>query len=291
MRLVSFETHDGPSLGVRAADGTLVDLPRAARGFPRDMSALLRLGDDALAEAALVATDANAKYHVSPEAATLHPPVTRPGKIMCLGLNYSDHAAEGGYEVPSHPVMFMRSATSLVGCGQPVIRPRVSHMLDYEGELAVVLGRRGRHLAESEALDWVAGYSVFNDASVRDYQRRTHQWTLGKNFDRTGAFGPELVTPDEVRVGAKGLDIQTRLNGHVVQTGNTRDMIFDVAYTLAALSEVMTLEIGDVVVTGTPPGVGHARQPPLWMRPGDICEVEIDGIGTLINPIALEADG
>ena len=169
-----------------------------------------------------------------------------------------------------------------------VLRPRASVQLDYEAELVAVIGRTARHVTAANALDFVAGYSCFNDATVRDYQRKTAQWTIGKNFDGTGAFGPAFVSADEVPLGATGLRIQTRLNGRVMQDANTRDMLFPVAETITLLSECMTLEPGDVVVMGTPSGVGHARTPPIWMEPGDIVEVEIEQIGLLRNPIVEE---
>jgi 2-keto-4-pentenoate hydratase/2-oxohepta-3-ene-1,7-dioic acid hydratase in catechol pathway len=213
------------------------------------------------------------------------PVVPVPGKVVCLGLNYADHAREGGFAVPDYPALFVRVTSSLVGAGEPIIRPRQSESLDYEAELAVVIGRRGKRVPRAEALDYVAGYTAFNDASVRDYQRRTAQWTPGKNFDATGALGPILVTPDELPPGARGLKIACRLNGQVMQSSSTDHMIFDVPQTIEILSEIMTLEPGDVIAMGTPPGVGHARKPPVWMRDGDICEIEIEGIGVLRNPV------
>jgi len=215
--------------------------------------------------------------------------VRRPGKIVCVGLNYAAHSRESGHEPPAYPTLFARFASSLVGHETPLVRPRVSSELDYEGELAVVIGRGGRHIPRQAALDHVAGYSLFNDASVRDYQRKTPQWTVGKNFDGTGAFGPCLVTPDELPPGCKGLRLQTRLNGRVMQEASTADMLFDVESLIAAISEVMTLEPGDVLVTGTPEGVGHARKPPVFMAPGDVCEVEVEGLGVLRNTVAAEA--
>jgi 2-keto-4-pentenoate hydratase/2-oxohepta-3-ene-1,7-dioic acid hydratase in catechol pathway len=213
------------------------------------------------------------------------PVIPAPGKVVCLGLNYAEHAREGGFAVPDYPALFVRVASSLIGAGEPILRPRSSTSLDYEAELAVVIGRGGKHIRAADAFKHIAGYTAFNDASVRDYQRRTAQWTPGKNFDSTGALGPVLVTPDELPPGGKGLHITCRLNGQVMQSSNTADMIFDVARTIEILSEIMTLEAGDVIATGTPPGVGHARKPPVWMRDGDVCEIEIEGIGVLRNPV------
>ncbi|MCB1407561.1 MAG: fumarylacetoacetate hydrolase family protein [Rhodobacteraceae bacterium] len=214
----------------------------------------------------------------------------RPGKIVCLGLNYAEHAREGGYDVPDYPAMFLRAATSMIAAEAPMILPKASVTFDYEAELMVIVGKGGRHIKQADALNHVFGYSVFNDGSVRDYQRKTHQWTAGKNFDGTGAVGPFVVTPDELPEGASGLRISTRLNGRVLQDSNTSDMIFPVARTIAIVSEIMTLEPGDMIAFGTPPGVGHARKPQVWMKAGDVVEVEIEGIGICRNPIQAEGD-
>lgn len=216
------------------------------------------------------------------------PPVMRPAKIVCLGLNYLDHAEESGLGIPEHPVLFARFASSLTGHKAPIILPKVSEQLDWEAELAVVLSTGGKDIAEADALDHVAGYSVFNDASIRDYQLRTPQWTAGKNFDDTGAFGPYLVTPDELPAGAAGLKIECRLNGEVMQSSHTGNLIFSVARTIHLLSSFMTLQAGDVLVMGTPGGVGVARSPQVWMKAGDVCEVEIEGVGLLVNPIVAQ---
>jgi 2-keto-4-pentenoate hydratase/2-oxohepta-3-ene-1,7-dioic acid hydratase in catechol pathway len=218
-------------------------------------------------------------------ALTLLPPIMAPGKIMCLGLNYADHAAEGGHARPDYPSLFLRCSSSLVAHGSPIVRPLCSEQLDYEAELVAFIGRRARHVKAKEALAYVAGYSCFNDASVRNYQRKTAQWTIGKNFDATGAFGPAFVTADELPPGASGLRIVSRLNGKVMQDASTEDMLFPVAETIELLTECMTLLPGDVLVMGTPAGVGHARKPPVWMKDGDTVEVEIDQVGLLRNPI------
>lgn len=214
------------------------------------------------------------------------PPLARPPKIVCVGLNYVDHAAESPYkDVPSYPAVFPRFASSLIGHGEAIVRPAVSAQLDFEGELVAVIGRGGRHISREAALDHVAGYSIFNDGSIRDYQFKSPQWTVGKNFDDTGAFGPEFVTADELPPGGKGLKIETRLNGVVVQSANTSDLVFPLADLIFYLSEAITLEPGDLIITGTPAGVGFARKPPLFMKDGDICEVEIEGLGVLRNPV------
>jgi len=226
---------------------------------------------------------------VSEADVTFLPILERPAKIFCIGLNYADHTKESPYEQPSYPTIFPRYHTSLVGHGQPIVRPRVSDSLDYEGELAVVLKRGGRHIKKEEALGCVAGYALFNDGSVREYQFLSPQWTVGKNFDATGAFGPELVTASEVPPAARGLRLETRLNGEVVQSASTDEMIFDIPTLISIISEAISLEPSDVIVTGTPAGIGWAREPKLLMRPGDICEVSVTGFAPLRNPIEDEA--
>jgi acylpyruvate hydrolase len=220
--------------------------------------------------------------------ARLLPAVPTPGKIVCLGLNYADHAAEGGHVKPENPSFFMRGTSSLVAHGAPMVRPLVSDKFDFEAELAVVIGRRARHLTAQNALEVVAGYTCFNDGSIRDYQRRTAQWTIGKNFDGTGALGPWVVPASALPAGAAGLKIESRLNGQVMQSANTSLMLSTVVDSLCLLTEAMTLEPGDVIAMGTPSGVGHARKPPIFMKAGDRIEVEIEGIGILSNPIVDE---
>lgn len=225
---------------------------------------------------------------IDPSSVTVLPPVPRPGKIICVGLNYNDHTAESPYEQPDYPTIFPRFSTSLIADQEPIIRPRSSHELDYEGELVAVIGKTARHVSREDALSHVAGYSIFNDGSVRDYQFKTPQWTVGKNFDGTGAFGPVFVTADELPVGCAGLTVETRLNGETVQSANIDDMIYSVADLIAIISEAITLEPGDVIVTGTPAGIGWAKTPKLFMKPGDVVEVEIEQIGVLSNPISDE---
>jgi acylpyruvate hydrolase len=286
MQFTSFRQGGTTRLGVVDGDH-LIDLAAAQPQVAPDLGAALASGVDLLAagRAALASTAARI-----PLADIAYAPVvTRPGKIVCLGLNYYDHAKEGGREKPDYPWFFFRGATSLIAHGEAGIRPRVSERFDYEAELAVVIGARARHLTRDDALSCVFGYSCFNDMSVRDYQKKTPQWTIGKNFDGTGGFGPTLVTADALPAGAAGLRIQSRLNGQVMQDANTTDMIWDVAETLTLLTECMTMEPGDVVIMGTPAGVGQARTPPVWMRDGDTIEIEIERIGTLSNPIRNEA--
>ena len=218
-------------------------------------------------------------------------PVAAPGTIICLGLNYTDHIKEGGYDIPDYPALFMRGKNSIMAAGAPLVRPTCSEKLDYEAELMFIVGKGGRHISEADALDHVFGYTVFNDGSVRDYQRKTHQWTLGKNFDNTGAIGPYVVTPDEVPEGAAGLKIESRVGDEILQSSNTGNMIWSVAQTIATISEYTTLEPGDLIAMGTPPGVGHAKKPnPRWLMPGETVEIEIEGIGICANPIVDETD-
>lgn len=288
MRFTTFLHHGQRRLGVVDGD-TVIDLAAAVPGTPADLRAALEAGID-LPAAARRAIDAATAPRLPLADLTLTPLVTEPGKVICLGLNYYDHAKEGGRDKPDYPWFFYRGKSSLMGHGQPGLRPRVSTKLDYEAEMAVVIGRTvPRHTPREQALPYVFGYSCFNDMSVRDYQKRTGQWTIGKNFDSTGAFGPVLVTADELPPGASGLRIQTRLNGQVMQSATTADMIFPVDETIALLAECMTLDPGDVIVMGTPGGVGQSRNPPVWMQAGDVVEIDIERIGVLRNPIVDEA--
>ena len=289
MRFLSFKTdhHTGVGWIKDASSETLVDLSLLGLDLPADLKTLIATeGAMAAAHAAALKAPATAIRTLS--SVQLLPLIPNPGKIVCMGLNYADHAKEGGNARPEYPSFFMRGATSMVGHQSPIVRPKASTQLDYEAELAVVIGQRARHLTADNALACIAGYSCFNDASIRNYQRKSAQWTIGKNFDGTGPFGPWLVTPDELPAGAEGLRIQSRLNGKVMQDANTRDFLWNVVESLRIITECMTLEPGDVVITGTPAGVGYARTPPVWMAPGDVCEIEIEGIGTLSNPIVDE---
>ena len=279
MRFVSFERDGKAVLGVREGeqvrimgDETLESL--LARGVDLCEYAKSNTGEESVAAQDL----------------KFLPPLQRPPKIICVGLNFADHTSESKYEQPDYPTLFFRVHTSLIAHDQPMIRPRVTDCagLDFEGEIAVVLGKGGRHITNENALSHVAGYALFNDGSVREYQFKTPQWTVGKNFDGTGAFGPDLVTSDELPPGAKGLLLETRLNGEVVQSANTNEMVFDVASLISIISEAITLEPGDVIVSGTPSGIGWARNPKLLMKAGDVCEVTVEKIGTLRNVIADE---
>jgi 2-keto-4-pentenoate hydratase/2-oxohepta-3-ene-1,7-dioic acid hydratase in catechol pathway len=285
MRLLTFERDGGQqALGVRFGD-EVVDL--APLGLPPTLDAMLAAGPDALGFAARAAADLPQRLRLS--SLRLLPPISHPAKAIAVGLNYRDHAAEGQMAVPAHPVLFQRYPSSWVGHGRALVRPHVSTQFDYEGELVVVIGKAGRYLSKEQALQHVAGYSVFNDGSIRDHQLRTTQWMPGKNFDQSGGFGPEFVSADELPAGAVGLRLQTRLNGELLQDANTSDMIFDVATLVAACSVPFALQPGDIIISGTPAGVGFARKPQVFMKPGDVCEVEIEGVGRLSNPIVAEA--
>ena len=285
MRFVSFSKAGGSAVGLRQGD-SIVDLSVAAPKLPRTLSGILAAGASAKAELKKVAAKPKKNAVLKASKVKLLPPIPDPGKILCIGLNYKDHAAEMGNPLPTYPVVFTRFTSTLVPHGGKMLTPRASSMLDYEAELAVIIGKRGRNIAKDKALSHVGGYACFNDGSVRDYQMKTSQFTLGKNFDGTGAFGPDLVTPDELPKGAHGLKIMCRLNGKTMQDGTTADLVFDVAALIAEISTVMTLEPGDVIITGTPAGVGFTRNPKVFMKPGDVCEIEIEKIGVLRTPIA-----
>jgi acylpyruvate hydrolase len=285
MKFTTYLRAGAPRLAV--VDGAdLIDLNDAQPQVPSDLRLALKAGID-LGATARAAIASGKRQPMA--AAELAPLVPEPGKIVCLGLNYYDHAKEGGREKPDYPWFFFRAASSQVAHGAAAWLPQVSGKFDYEAELAVIIGRTvPRHTQQADALQYVAGYACYNDMSVRDYQKRTPQWTIGKNFDRTGGFGPVMVTADELPPGAIGLRIQSRLNGQVMQDANTSDMIFSVAETIALLADVLTLEPGDVIVMGTPAGVGQARTPPVWMKAGDTIEIDIERVGLLSNPIVQE---
>ncbi|WP_213737897.1 fumarylacetoacetate hydrolase family protein [Bradyrhizobium sp. dw_411] len=281
MRFASFAENGVNGLAVRTKAGGWAGLLENADGFPGSLEILLSRGDSLNDAATILARG----KPVDLDRVTFLPVLSNPGKIICVGLNYADHSAESGFKQPDYPTLFGRFNSSLIAHGAPIVRPKLSEQLDYEGELVAVIGKGGRNIPKARALDHVVGYSIFNDASIRDYQFKSPQWTMGKNFDDTGAFGPTLVTSDELPPGCLGLKLVTRLNGKVVQSAMIDDMVFDVATQIALVSEAITLSQGDIFVTGTPSGVGLARKPPLWMKHGDICEVEIDQLGILRNPV------
>jgi 2-keto-4-pentenoate hydratase/2-oxohepta-3-ene-1,7-dioic acid hydratase in catechol pathway len=278
MRLASFVTGGRQSWGV--VDGeTLRDI-----GVSSGIATLRQALASNLDIAALIGPSPSLPL----SSARLLPPVPDPARIICIGRNYLDHLAEGkDVSLPQYPGLFLRFASTLVGHDAPILHGPASDNLDYEGELAVVIGRAGRTIDRSDALDHVLGYSCFMDGTMRDFQAR-YSATIGKNFPGTGGFGPWIVTVDEVGDPADGLELTTRLNGAVMQHSSTNKMIFDVAEIIAFVSVFTPLEPGDVIVTGTPDGVGRARKPPVWMKPGDVIEVEIERIGTLRHPVESE---
>ncbi|WP_293449444.1 fumarylacetoacetate hydrolase family protein [Planktotalea sp.] len=270
-----------------AKGNTAYNLTAALPDVGQDL-AELAADVDLMARAANL-SDLGAAINVSDITPAL--PIEKPGTIICLGLNYIEHIKEGGYDIPDYPALFMRGRNSVMAAGAPLVRPTCSHDLDYEAELMIIIGKGGRHIAQADAHDHIFGYTVFNDGSVRDYQRKTHQWTPGKNFDNTGAIGPFVVTPDEVPEGAKGLKIESRVGTEILQSSNTQNMIWSAAHAIAIISEYTTLEAGDHIALGTPPGVGHATKPnPRWLVPGEVVDIEIEGIGICSNPIVDEAD-
>lgn len=277
MKLASFIVGSRPGWGI-ITDGSVIDLTH------RWSNLRLALGEGAEA----IAGAASDGLRIALSEIVFAPVVPDAGKILCVGHNYESHRIETGRDKTDHPSIFVRFADSQVGHLQPIVCPRVSIMLDYEGELAVVMGTGGRNISTNEALGHVAGYACYNDASVRDWQWHTKQFTPGKNFPGTGAFGPWLVTADEV-VDPQALSVTTKLNGTVMQSQPTAEMIFPVAEIIAYVSTFTQLAPGDVIVSGTPGGVGAKRQPPVWMQPGDIVEIEIPGVGVLRNTVAAEA--
>jgi 2-keto-4-pentenoate hydratase/2-oxohepta-3-ene-1,7-dioic acid hydratase in catechol pathway len=279
MRLASFRTAQGASYGAVTNQG-IVDLGRRLGNRYSDLRALLER--NGLEEARKAAGSA-ADYKES--EVTWLPVIPNPGKIVCVGLNYEEHRQETGRDKTEQPALFLRLAESQVGHRQPILRPRESKNLDYEAEIAVVIGRAGRRISQKDSWNHIAGYSCYNDGSVRDWQRHTVQWTAGKNFASTGGFGPWMVSADEIPAGAL-LTLSCRLNGERMQHATTEQMIFKIPKLIEYISSFTTLLPGDVIVTGTPGGVGARRNPPVWMKPGDTVEIEIDKVGVLVNSIA-----
>ena len=282
MKFASFIVQGRTTYGV--VEGTqVIDLESVKATFGTDLKqaiAINRLGE--LTPAVLAPLPRVALADI-----TFLPVIENPGKVLCIGINYATHVRETGREMPTYPMIFTRFADSQVAHLQPIIRPKASHKLDFEGELAVVIGKTARHVKAADALEYVAGYACYNDGSVRDWQKHTIQFVPGKNFPRTGGFGPWLVTCDEIG-DPQDLELTTRLNGQVMQHTRTSDMIFDVRHLIEYCSTFTELAPGDVIVSGTTGGVGAFREPPVWMKPGDTVEVEISGIGILRNSIADE---
>jgi len=286
MRLATLNTPEGPRAAVLVGD-RFVDLAASDSQIPNSVRRII--GDPALLAAAREVAARRDGAGVLAATARLLAPVHDPQKIVCVGLNYRDHAHESKMPIPKEPVLFSKFPSALVGHGEPVVIPKVSSKVDYEAELVIVVGQRGRRIPEAAAMDYVAGYSVGHDVSARDWQleKDGKQWMVGKTFDTFAPVGPTLVTRDEVADPHK-LDIRLRINGQTYQSSSTEQMIFTVAQLVSYLSVVFTLEPGDLIFTGTPPGIGHARNPPLYLKPGDVAEVEIARLGLLRNPVIAE---
>lgn len=291
MKLVTFSTNGFSSrigaFQTRGQRQVVVDLCHAEPQLATEMISLLEGGKPALALAEEALRKANPGAALELSDVSLYAPVPRPGKIICIGLNYRDHAAESKLPIPDYPTVFSKYANAALGPGAPIIIPQVTDKVDYEGELAFVIGKQGRYIPEAAAMDHVAGYLAFNDVSARDFQRRTSQWTIGKTFDTFAPMGPALVTADEIP-DPHNLDIRVTIGEEVLQSSNTRHLIFSIPTLVNYLSQAMTLDPGDVIATGTPSGVGFARRPPRFLRPGDVVRIEIEGIGSLENPVAAE---
>ena len=282
MKIASYLQSGNPAFGVVSDDG-LITVNKALGNKYSDLRAVLEADSLDEIRAAADGESVDAGFDVE-----FLPPILDPGKILCVGLNYEAHRIEAGRDKTQYPTIFVRFPSSQVGHNQPMIRPKISERYDYEGELAIVIGRHGRYLSEDDALSIVAGYTCFNDGSVRDWQRHTIQFTPGKNFPRSGACGPWMATADEIP-DPQQLVLETRLNGEVVQHTDTDDMTYSVRRIISYCSTFTDLMPGDVIATGTPSGVALARTPPLWMKPGDVIEVDISKIGVLRNPIEAEA--
>jgi len=285
MRLITYQGPDGPRVAaLRGSDA--VDLQAADPSLPHCIKTLLGQGAAILDRARAAAQQGPA---VPLSSLTLLPPIPKPEKIICVGLNYADHARESGAQPPAEPVFFAKFPSAALAPGAPIRIPRVSKEVDYEAELVVVIGRGGRHIAKDQAAQHIAAYCCGNDVSGRDWQLRKPggQWLLGKSFDTFAPFGPALVTPDEID-DPGNLRIQSRVNGQVMQDSNSLQLIFTIDELISYVSDVCTLAPGDVIFTGTPPGVGFARKPPVFLKPGDVVEVEIEKIGVLRNPVVAE---
>ncbi|MBN9121706.1 MAG: fumarylacetoacetate hydrolase family protein [Planctomycetes bacterium] len=289
MKLATIQTPNGPRAALAVADG-YIDLHATDPGLPTCMKALLA-ASPAVRKAAAETAASKAAVKYAANAVKLLPPVPNPSKILCIGLNYRDHAIEGGKAIPTEPVLFGKFPNTLVAHGDPIRLPKVAQKVDYEAELVIVIGKTGKHIPNDDtAFQYVGGYTVGHDVSARDWQFRGEekQWIIGKTFDTFAPTGPVLVTSDELTDPHK-LQVQLRLNGTTLQNSNTKEFIFGVPHLLWFLSQCITLEPGDLIFTGTPPGVGIARKPPILLKPGDVAEVEIEGIGTLKNPVVAES--
>jgi 2-keto-4-pentenoate hydratase/2-oxohepta-3-ene-1,7-dioic acid hydratase in catechol pathway len=287
MKLVTVADRGATRIGAmitRGAQNYILDLNRAQPGLPTDMLQFLQAGDAALATAQRAVAAAGERYLIPQSQVTLLAPVPRPGKIICVGHNYHGHT---GAALPAYPDIFAKFANAVSGPGQPIIITRASDKVDYEGELAVVIGKRAKYVAQANALEIVAGYTIFNDVTARDYQNRTSQWTLGKSFDTFGPMGPALVMKDEIP-DPGNLALSLLLNGQEMQNANTSQLIFSIPVLIEYITQAIMLEPGDVISTGTPAGTGASRKPPVFLQPGDEVRVRIEKIGELVNPVVSE---
>ena len=290
MRLITYAHAGQQRLGALASPGgyeRVYDLNRLEPRLPADMLAFLEAGQPALVLARQALAAALPEQGIEPAAVQLKAPIPRPGKIICIGQNYLAHAQESNASAPPFPIIFAKFANTVIGPGETIVVPAAVQKPDYEGELAVVIGRPGRNIPEASALDYVAGYMPLNDVSAHDWQNRTSQWVIGKTPDTFCPMGPALVTADEIP-DVQNLWLRTVIGDEVLQEGHTSLMIFSVAHLIADMSQVMTLEPGDIIATGTPAGIGAARTPPRWLRPGDIVRIEIEKVGVFENVVAAE---
>ena len=285
MKLVTFTHARTTRIGIAIGDD-VVDLTAAAPDLPRDMLAFLEAGDDAMAAAHAAIGD---EHRIPVADVQLEAPIARPPKFLAVGLNYADHVAEAGLETPENPMIFNKQSTCVTGPTDPIHVPKVSHVLDYEGELGIVIGRHARHVSRDDAADYIAGYVVVNDASVRDWQFRTPTWTLGKSFDTHGPIGPWIVTTDELTDPHQSA-LRTYVNDELRQESNTKHLIFNCFELVEYLTKAFTLEPGDIIATGTPSGIGVLMKPPQLLKEGDVVRIEIEGIGQIENPVINEPD-
>lgn len=287
MKLVTFSDREVTQIGVlieKDSQSFVFDLARAQPQLPTEMIAFLQAGDAAMTMVRYAVAQADERFLIPPSDVTLLAPLPRPGKIICIGHNYHGHTSA---TLPTHPDIFAKLSNVVIGAHQPIIITRTSNKVDYEGELAVVIGKRCKYVAQAHALDIVAGYTIFNDVTARDFQSRTSQWMLGKSFDTYGPMGPAIVTKDEIP-DPGNLELSLTLNGQVMQHSNTNQLIFSIPYLIECITQAITLEPGDIISTGTPSGIGASLKPPVFLKPGDEVRVRIEKIGELINPVVAE---
>lgn len=290
MKLVTFTSNAATRIGVLKENNgktVVIDLSQIDPSIPRNMIKFLEEGDRARIKADRALEKITDSATIPLEKVKLEAPILKPGKIMCVGLNYRDHVVESGMDIPEHPTIFAKYSNVVIGPNDPIVIPKVTDQVDWEGELGFIIGKTAKYISINDAMDYVAGYVVFNDVSGRDYQLQVSQWTMGKTFDTFGPMGPSLVTTDEI-LDPSNLNIRTRVDDEIVQESNTKQLIFNIPHLLSFISSVMTLQPGDLVSTGTPAGVGFAFEPQRFMLPGQTIRVEIEKLGTLANPVAAE---